>query len=337
MKKHKVTTKAKMDDKLSDVMNQIDKLYGTGALFKYGDGVAINVEVISFGSLKINNASGIGGAPRGRIIEIYGQESSGKTTLCLHIIAEAQKSGGLAAFIDAEHALDINYAKKLGVNMKEVYLSQPDYGEQGLQIAEMLVKTGKFDVIVVDSVAALTPRSEIEGDMGDPQMASHARLMSQALRKLAGIVSKSKTCLIFVNQLRSKIGIMFGNPETTTGGNALKFYASQRIDIRRIGINKDAKGNAVSNKTKVKFVKNKLAPPFKECEIEIRFGIGIDYVGELIDIGIDCGVITKSGAWFVMAKKRFQGKEQLRQKVQDNSNYFNYLKNKITGEGNGNK
>jgi len=321
------------DDNLQDVLNQIDKLYGTGALFKYGEGIKLkNVSVISFGSVKINLASGIGGAPKGRIIEVYGAESSGKTTLCLHLIAEAQKKGGKAAFVDAEHALDPIYATNIGVNMKELYLSQPDCGEQALDITEKLTRTGKFDIIVIDSVAALVPRSEIEGDMGDAQMGNQARLMSQAMRKLTSVVSKSGTCLVFINQTRMKIGVMFGNPETTTGGNALKFYASQRIKIQTIGINKDVKGNVIANKSKIKFVKNKLASPFKECEIEIRFGMGIDKYGEILDLAIESGIIKKTGGWFTFRDDRWQGREQMMDFISKHPKHFNYLKKKITGE-----
>ncbi len=301
---------------LEDTITNLEKQYGKGTIMKLGDGVVTQVEAIPTGSLSLDYALGIGGVPRGRIVEIYGPESSGKTTLCLHIIAEAQKLGGLAAFIDAEHALDVNYAKRLGVDTTNLLLSQPDFGEQALEIVDTLIRSNALDIIVVDSVAALVPRSEIEGDMGDPQMAMQARLMSQALRKITGAISKSKTCVIFINQLRSKIGVMFGNPETTTGGNALKFYASVRLDIRRVAAIKDG-NNVVGNRTKVKIAKSKVAPPFKEVEFDILYNEGISKAGDIIDLAVEQGILKKSGAWFTYKEDRFQGREQLKQKMID--------------------
>ena len=299
---------------LDDTISNIEKNYGKGSIMKLGDGVIIPVEAISTGSLSLDWALGVGGVPRGRIIEVYGPESSGKTTLCLHIIAEAQKVGGLAAFIDAEHALDVNYAKRLGVDTNNLLISQPDYGEQALDIVDTLIRSNAIDIIVIDSVAALVPRAEIEGEMGDPHMAVQARLMSQALRKITGAISRSKTCVIFTNQLRSKIGIVFGNPETTTGGNALKFYASVRLDIRRIAAIKEG-NDVIGNRTKVKVVKSKIAPPFKEVEFDILYNEGISKVGDIIDLGVNNGIIKKSGAWFTYGEDRFQGREQMRQKL----------------------
>lgn len=303
---------------LEDTIYGIEKTYGKGSIMKLGDGVINKVEAISTGSISLDYALGIGGVPRGRIVEIFGPESSGKTTVCLHIIAEAQKKGGICAFIDAEHALDVSYAKKLGVDTQNLLISQPDYGEQALEIVDTLIRSNAIDVIVVDSVAALVPRSEIEGDMGDPQMAMQARLMSQALRKITGAINKSKTCVIFTNQLRSKIGVMFGNPETTTGGNALKFYASVRLDIRRISAIKEGQ-NITGNRTKVKVVKSKVAPPFKEVEFDILYNEGISKAGDLIDMGVELEVIKKSGAWFTIGEDRYQGREQLRQALMENS------------------
>ncbi len=299
---------------LEDTISSIEKNYGKGSIMKLGDGVIAPVEVIPTGSLSLDWALGVGGVPRGRIIEIYGPESSGKTTLCLHIIAEAQKAGGLAAFIDAEHALDIGYAKRLGVDTPNLLISQPDYGEQALDIVDTLVRSNAIDVIVIDSVAALVPRAEIEGDMGDAHMAVQARLMSQALRKLTGAISRSKTSVIFTNQLRSKIGIMFGNPETTTGGNALKFYASVRLDIRRIAALKEGT-DVVGNRTKVKVVKSKVAPPFKEVEFDIMYNEGISKTGDVLDLAVAHGIIKKSGAWLTYGEDRFQGREQMKQKL----------------------
>lgn len=313
---------------LEDTIASIDKTYGKGTIMKLGDGVINAVESISTGSLTLDFALGIGGVPRGRIVEIYGPESSGKTTLCLHIIAEAQKSGGLAAFIDAEHAMDLNYAKRLNVDTKNLLLSQPDFGEQALEIVDTLVRSNALDIVVVDSVAALVPRSEIEGDMGDPQMAMQARLMSQALRKLTGAISKSKTCVIFTNQLRSKIGVMFGNPETTTGGNALKFYASVRLDIRRVGALKDGQ-NVFGNRTKVKIVKSKVAPPFKEVEFDILYNEGISKAGEIIDLASEKNLLNKSGSWFTYKENRYQGRDQLKSKMLEDPILFASLEKDV--------
>jgi len=299
---------------LEDTMYSIEKMYGKGSIMKLGDGAVAEIESISTGSISLDYALGIGGLPRGRIVEIYGPESSGKTTLCLHVIAEAQKLGGIAAFIDAEHAMDINYARKLHVDVNNLLVSQPDYGEQALEIVDTLVRSNALDIIVIDSVAALVPRSEIEGDMGDPQMGVQARLMSQALRKITGAVSRSKTCVVFTNQLRSKIGVMFGSPETTTGGNALKFYASIRLDIRRIAAIKDGQ-DIVGNRTKVKVVKSKVAPPFKQVEFDIIYNEGISKAGDLIDLSVSKDIAKKSGAWYTYGNERFQGREQFRQNL----------------------
>jgi recombination protein RecA len=295
-------------------VSQIERQFGKGAIMKLGEGsVPKDHPVISSGSLGLDIALGIGGVPRGRVIEIYGPESSGKTTLALHIIAEAQKLGGMGAFIDAEHALDIGYAKKLGVQTDDLLISQPDHGEQALEIAETLVRSGAIDVLVIDSVAALVPKAEIEGEMGDAHMGLQARLMSQALRKLTATISRSNTVVTFINQIRMKIGVMFGNPETTTGGNALKFYASVRMDIRRIGALKDG-DNIVGGRTRVKVVKNKMAPPFKEAEFDILYGTGISRDGEIIDLGSDMGVVEKSGAWYSFGGERIgQGREAAKQ------------------------
>jgi recombination protein RecA len=299
---------------IDEAIAGIEKTYGKGSIMKLGDGIVNDIEAIPTGALSLDIALGIGGIPRGRVIEIYGPESSGKTTLCLHIIAEAQKMGGLAAFIDAEHALDVNYAKRLGVDTANLLISQPDFGEQALEITDTLVRSNALDIIVIDSVAALVPRSEIEGEMGDATMAVQARLMSQALRKLTGAISKSKTSVVFINQLRSKIGVMFGNPETTTGGNALKFYASVRIDIRRIAAIKDGE-NVIGNRTKVKIVKSKVAPPFKQTEFDILYNEGISKTGDLLDMATELGIIKKGGAWFTYGEDRIQGREQFRQKL----------------------
>ncbi|MGE4219974.1 MAG: recombinase RecA [Alphaproteobacteria bacterium] len=311
-----------MSDKtkaLEAALSQIERSFGKGSIMKLGQrDHAADVEAISTGSLGLDIALGIGGLPRGRIIEIYGPESSGKTTLALHAVAEAQKSGGTCAFIDAEHALDPGYAKKLGVNIEELLISQPDAGEQALEIADTLVRSGAIDVLVVDSVAALVPRAELEGEMGDSHVGLHARLMSQALRKLTGSISRSRCMVIFINQIRMKIGVMFGNPETTTGGNALKFYASVRLDIRRIGAIKD-RDDVVGNQTRVKVVKNKVAPPFKVVEFDIMYGEGVSKSGELIDLGVNAGIVDKSGAWFSYGDQRIgQGRENAKQFLRDN-------------------
>jgi recombination protein RecA len=295
-------------------MGQIEKQFGKGSIMRLGeDAVLPDVQSISTGALSLNIALGIGGVPRGRIIEIYGPESSGKTTLALHIAAEAQKMGGVAAFIDAEHALDVHYAKKLGVNTDDLLISQPDTGEQALEIVEVLVRSGAIDVMIIDSVAALVPRAEIEGEMGDSHMGLQARLMSQALRKLTATISKSNCCVIFINQIRMKIGVMFGNPETTTGGNALKFYASVRMDIRRIASLKQGQ-DSIGNRTRVKIVKNKVAPPFKEAEFDIMYGTGISREGDLVDLGVECNIVEKSGSWFSYGQERIgQGRENAKQ------------------------
>jgi recombination protein RecA len=304
---------------LDAALGQIERNFGKGSIMKLGSReAATDSEVISTGSLGLDIALGIGGLPRGRIVEIYGPESSGKTTLALHVIAEAQKIGGTCAFVDAEHALDPAYAKKLGVNIDELLISQPDAGEQALEIADTLVRSGAVDVLVIDSVAALVPRAELEGEMGDNHMGLHARLMSQALRKLTGSISKSRCMVIFINQIRMKIGVMFGNPETTTGGNALKFYASVRLDIRRIGAIKE-KEQTIGNQTRVKVVKNKMAPPFKVVEFDIMYGEGVSKRGELIDLGIQAGVVEKSGSWFAYDGQRVgQGRENAKQFLKDN-------------------
>ncbi len=313
---------------LEDTISSIEKTYGKGAIMKLGDGVINPIEAISTGSISLDNALGIGGVPRGRIVEIYGPESSGKTTLCLHIIAEAQKEGGIVAFIDAEHALDANYAKKLHVDVNNLLLSQPDYGEQALEIVDTLVRSNALDVIVIDSVAALVPRSEIEGEMGDAQMGVQARLMSQALRKITGAVSRSRTTVIFTNQLRSKIGVMFGSPETTTGGNALKFYASVRMDIRRIAAIKRG-DEIVGNRTKVKIVKSKVAPPFKIVEFDIMYNQGISKEGDLIDLGVAKDIIQKGGAWFTYGEERFNGREKFRTRLREEPELFKSIETKL--------
>ena len=304
---------------LEAALGQIERAFGKGSIMRLGQKDHVEAEVISTGSLGLDVALGIGGLPKGRIIEIYGPESSGKTTLALHVIAEAQKKGGTCAFVDAEHALDPTYARKLGVNLDELLLSQPDAGEQALEIADTLVRSGAVDVLVVDSVAALVPRAELEGEMGDNHMGLHARLMSQALRKLTGSVSKSNCIVIFINQIRMKIGVMFGTPETTTGGNALKFYASVRLEIRRVGAIKD-KDEVTGNQTRVKVVKNKLAPPFKVVDFDIMYGEGVSKTGELIDLGVKAGVVEKSGAWFSFNSTRIgQGRENAKQYLKDHA------------------
>ncbi|ADV48828.1 Protein recA [Cellulophaga algicola DSM 14237] len=311
-------------------LDKLDKTYGKGAVMKMGDSVAQDVEVIPSGSLGLDVALGVGGYPRGRVIEIYGPESSGKTTLTLHAIAEAQKNGGIAAFIDAEHAFDRFYAAKLGVDIDNLIISQPDNGEQGLEIADNLIRSGAIDIVVIDSVAALTPKSEIEGEMGDSKMGLHARLMSQALRKLTGSISKTKCTVIFINQLREKIGVMFGNPETTTGGNALKFYASVRLDIRRSTQIKDTDGNVQGNKTRVKVVKNKVAPPFRQTEFDIMYGEGISKVGEVIDLGVEYEIIKKSGSWFSYGDTKLgQGRDAVKNLLLDNPELQEELDAKI--------
>ena len=315
---------------LDAALSQIEKQFGKGSIMRLG-AVALpdGVPIIHTGSLALDLALGVGGIPRGRVIEIYGPESSGKTTLALHIIAEAQKAGGTAAFIDAEHALDAKYAKALGLDIDNLLLSQPDTGEQALQITETLVRSGAIDCIVIDSVAALVPRAEIEGDMGDPQMGLQARLMSQALRKLTGAVSKSRTSVIFINQIRMRIGVMFGNPETTTGGNALKFYSTVRLDIRKIATLKDG-GDPIGNRVRVRVVKNKIAPPFKDAEFDIIFGTGINREGELIDLGSNFDLVQRSGTWYSLGKERMgQGRENARSFLQDNPDLANQLRQEI--------
>jgi recombination protein RecA len=314
---------------LDAALSQIERAFGKGSIMRLGGRGDETIDVIPSGSLSLDLALGIGGLPRGRIIEIFGPESSGKTTLALHAIAEAQKRGGTCAFIDAEHALDPSYARKLGVDVDNLLISQPDGGEQALEIADTLVRSGAIDVLVVDSVAALVPRAELEGEMGDSHVGLHARLMSQALRKLTGSVSKSHTMLIFLNQIRLKIGVMFGNPETTTGGNALKFYASVRLEIRRIGSIKDRE-NVTGNQTRVKVVKNKLAPPFREVEFDIMFGEGISKLGELVDLGVKAGVVEKSGAWFSCDSQRIgQGRENAKQFLRDHKDMADAIERRI--------
>jgi recombination protein RecA len=310
-------------------MDKIEKSYGKGSIMKLGDRVVEDVPSISSGSIGLDLAMGVGGYPKGRIIEIYGPESSGKTTLAIHAIAEAQKAGGIAAIIDAEHAFDPAYATKLGVDINDLLISQPDNGEQALEIADNLIRSGAVDIIVIDSVAALTPKAEIEGEMGDSKMGLQARLMSQALRKLTANINKTKTCVIFINQLREKIGVMFGNPETTTGGNALKFYASVRLDIRRIGQIKDGE-EAQGNHTRVKVVKNKVAPPFKKAEFDIMYGEGISKTGEIVDLGVECNVIKKSGSWFSYGETKLgQGRESVKTVLRDNPELSQELEAKI--------
>ncbi len=311
-------------------LDKLDKTYGKGTVMKMGDSEVEKVEAISSGSLTLDGALGVGGYPKGRVIEIYGPESSGKTTLTLHAIAECQKAGGIAAFIDAEHAFDRFYAQNLGINIDELIISQPDNGEQALEIADNLIRSGAIDIIVIDSVAALTPRSEIEGEMGDSKMGLHARLMSQALRKLTSNISKTNCTVMFINQLREKIGVMFGNPETTTGGNALKFYASVRLDIRRSTQIKDTNGNVLGNKTRVKVVKNKVAPPFKVSEFDIMYGKGISKMGEIIDLGVAHDIIDKSGSWFSYGETKLgQGRDSVKSILKDNPELSDEIEAKI--------
>jgi len=310
-------------------LDKLDKTYGKGSVMRLGDEVIEDVDAIPSGSLGLDIALGVGGYPRGRVIEIYGPESSGKTTLTLHAIAEAQKAGGIAAFIDAEHAFDRFYAKNLGIDIDNLIISQPDHGEQALEIADNLIRSGAIDIVVIDSVAALTPKAEIEGEMGDSRMGLHARLMSQALRKLTGSISKTKCTVIFINQLREKIGVMFGNPETTTGGNALKFYASIRLDIRRRTQIKDG-DNVIGNMTKVKVVKNKVAPPFKIAEFDIMYGEGISKTGEILDLGVDFGIVKKSGSWFSYGDTKLgQGRDAVKSLIKDNPELADELEAKI--------
>ncbi|MCR4811998.1 MAG: recombinase RecA [Bacteroidales bacterium] len=314
---------------LQSTLDKIEKNYGKGSIMKLGDRPDESLEVIPTGSIALDAALGVGGFPKGRVIEIYGPESSGKTTLAIHVIAEAQKKGGIAAFIDAEHAFDSFYAKKLGVDIENLLVSQPDNGEQALEIADNLIRSGAIDIIVIDSVAALTPKAEIDGEMGDSKMGLQARLMSQAMRKLTATISKTGCCCIFINQLREKLGVMFGNPETTTGGNALKFYASVRIDIRRTQAIKDGDQN-IGNRVKVKVVKNKVAPPFRVCEFDLMFGEGISKIGEIIDLGVEYGIIKKSGSWFSYGETKLaQGREALKQLLKDNEELSAELEAKV--------
>jgi recombination protein RecA len=317
-----MTISADKEKALETAMSQVERHFGKGSIMKLGSRPVVQVPVISTSSLALDKALGIGGLPRGRIIEIYGPEASGKTTLALHAVAEAQKKDGIAAFIDAEHALDTVYAKKLGVNCDDLLVAQPDTGEQALEIADMLVRSGAIDVVVIDSVAALVPRAEIEGEMGDSHMGLQARLMSQAMRKLTGTISKTMTSIIFINQIRMKIGVMFGNPETTTGGNALKFYSSVRLDIRRIGAIKDGQ-EIIGNRTRVRVVKNKMAPPFTDAEFDIVYGEGISKYGDLIDVGVEAGIIEKSGSWYSHAGERIgQGRENVKRFLRENPDLF---------------
>jgi recombination protein RecA len=318
---------------LEAALSQIDRAFGKGSVMRLGQREkAVESDVVSTGSLGLDIALGIGGLPRGRVIEIYGPESSGKTTLALHAVAEVQKAGGTAAYIDAEHALDPGYAKKLGVNTDELLISQPDTGEQGLEITDTLVRSGSIDVVVIDSVAALTPKAELDGEMGDSLPGLQARLMSQALRKLTGSISRSNTIVIFINQIRMKIGVMFGSPETTTGGNALKFYASVRLDIRRIGAIKD-QDEVVGNQTRVKVVKNKMAPPFRQVEFDIMYGVGISKTGELLDLGVKAGVVEKSGSWFSYNSQRIgQGRENSKQFLAENPEIANAIESQVRSQ-----
>ena len=320
------TEKMKM---LQVTIDKLEKTYGKGTIMKLGDNVIERVEAISTGSVGLDNALGIGGLPKGRVVEIFGPESSGKTTLSIHAIAEAQRKGGIAAFVDAEHAFDRSYAQKLGVDIENLLISQPDNGEQALEIADNLIRSGAIDILVIDSVAALTPKSEIEGEMGDSKMGLQARLMSQALRKLTASISRTKCCCVFINQLREKIGVMFGNPETTTGGNALKFYSSVRLDIRRIGQIKEGE-NIVGNRTRVKVVKNKLAPPFRMAEFDNMYGEGVSKVGEIVDLGVEKGIIKKSGSWFSYNDSKLaQGRDAVKQVLLDNPELSEEIEKKI--------
>lgn len=314
---------------LQSTIDKIEKNYGKGSIMKLGDRAADEVDFISSGSISLDNALGIGGFPKGRVIEIYGPESSGKTTLAIHAIAESQAQGGIAAFIDAEHAFDSSYAKKLGVDVENLFISQPDNGEQALEITDNLIRSGAIDIIVIDSVAALTPKSEIDGEMGDSKMGLQARLMSQALRKLTSTISKTNCCCIFINQLRDKIGVMFGSPETTTGGNALKFYSSVRLDIRRIQAIKDGDQN-IGNRVRVKVVKNKVAPPFRQVEFDLMFGQGISKVGEIVDLGVEQEIIKKSGSWFSYGETKLgQGRDAVKQLLLDNEELMKDLEGQI--------
>ncbi|MCI5515792.1 MAG: recombinase RecA [Oscillospiraceae bacterium] len=317
---------------LESALKQIEKQYGQGAIMRLGENSKLKVDAISTGSLTLDLATGIGGLPKGRIIEIYGPESSGKTTLALHCVAEAQKQGGEAAFIDAEHALDPSYAANLGVDVDSLLVAQPDNGEQALEITEQLVRSGAIDIIVVDSVAALVPKSEIEGDMGDSHVGLHARLMSQALRKLAGAINKSNCIIIFINQLREKVGVIYGNPEVTTGGRALKFYASMRIDVRRIEQIKAPGNEFVGSRTRAKIVKNKVAPPFKSAEFDIMYGTGIDKDGEIADMAVNLGIIKKSGSWFSYGDQRFQGRDRLKELIKTDHEFAAEVEEKIKAE-----
>jgi recombination protein RecA len=320
---------------LQTTIEKLDKTYGKGTVMRLSDSKVMDIDVISTGSVGLDLALGIGGVPRGRIVEIYGPESSGKTTLAMHCIAEAQKAGGLAAFVDAEHAFDRSYAEKLGIDTQNLLISQPDNGEQALEIAEHLIASGAIDLIVIDSVAALVPKAELEGDMGDSKMGLQARLMSQALRKLTGVINKTNCCCIFINQLREKIGVMFGNPETTTGGNALKYYCSVRLDIRRIGQIKESADNILGNRTRVKVVKNKLAPPFKVIEFDIMYGEGISKVGEIIDLAVELEIVKKSGSWFSYETNRLaQGRDAAKQVLKDNPELAEEIDAKIRAKVN---
>jgi len=324
-----VTISADKAKAVESAMGQIERQFGKGAIMKLGSRVVADVPVISTGSVSLDKALGVGGLPKGRVTEIFGPESSGKTTLALHAVAEVQKQGGIAAFIDAEHALDTSYARRLGVNCDELLVSQPDTGEQALEIADMLVRSGAIDIVVIDSVAALVPRAEIEGEMGDSHMGLQARLMSQALRKLTGTIGKTMTSVIFINQIRMKIGVVFGNPETTTGGNALKFYSSVRLDIRRIGAIKEGQ-EVVGNRTRVRVVKNKLAPPFKDAEFDIMYGEGISLVGDLIDAGVAAGIVEKSGSWYSYQGERIgQGRNNAKTFLQDNPDMLEVVHRKV--------